>query len=363
MCSINWRASTILGARGSSCTPSSSKSVSALVSLPKVSCARFAASSGIQRRDLTEDVGVQREFELEVAIAALDLVRLGIDGVIVRDRGYRNEDIGLLRPRHHGFVHVARSDHVNALHARWSGEHRCAGHERHLRAGLYRRLRDGVAHFPGALIRHSTHRVDRLIGRSCRDQDFFFGKCLGTERSRDFCEDLPGLEHPPHTTLAVGMVAFSRAEDAHAVGAQALDVALRRRVLPHLHVHRRRDHERAAARKAKRRKQVVAESVRDFGEEIGRCRRDHDDVPVARELDVAHAVGHARVPHIGVHRLAGERLKRRRCDEAAGRLGHHDAHVGAGLDEKARQLGRLVGGDSAGDPEQNPLSGNVRHRR
>src|SRR2546427_9320484 len=47
MCSINWRASAILGASGSSCTPSSSKSVSALVSLPKVSCARFAASSGI----------------------------------------------------------------------------------------------------------------------------------------------------------------------------------------------------------------------------------------------------------------------------------------------------------------------------
>src|SRR5216683_537170 len=42
-----WRASTIFGARGSSCTPSSSKSVSALVSLPKVWCARFAARSGI----------------------------------------------------------------------------------------------------------------------------------------------------------------------------------------------------------------------------------------------------------------------------------------------------------------------------
>jgi len=55
-------------------------------------------------------------------------------------------------------------------------------------------------------------------------------------------------------------------------------------------------------------------------------------------------------------------LQRRRRDEATRRLGHDDAHVGAGLDEKARQLGRLVGGDSAGDPEQNPLSGNVRHR-
>src|SRR6266545_415416 len=33
-----------------------------------------------KRRDLAEDVGVQRKFELEVAVAALDLVRLRIDG-------------------------------------------------------------------------------------------------------------------------------------------------------------------------------------------------------------------------------------------------------------------------------------------
>ena len=130
------------------------------------------------------------------------------------------------------------------------------------------------------------------------------GKCLGTERSRDFSEDLLGLEHPPHATLAVGMVAHRRPEDADAVGAQALDVALRRRVLPHLHVHGRRYHERTAAREAQGREQVVAEPVRDFREEIGRRGRHHDDVPVARKLDVAHTVGHARVPHIGVHRLA-----------------------------------------------------------
>ncbi len=282
--------------------------------------------------------------------------------MVVGHRGDRDEDVGLCGARHHGLVHLARGEHVHALRPRGGGERGSARYQRHLGAGLYRRLRDGVAHFPGTLIRDPAHGVDRLIGRSRRDQDFFFGKSLGAERHRDFGEDLLGLEHPAHATFAVGVVAFRRAEYADAVGAQALHVALRRRVLPHLHVHRRRDHEGAAARKAKRREQVVAESVRDLGEEIGRCGRDHDDVPVARELDVAHAVGHARVPHVRVHRLAGERLQRRRRDEATRRLGHDDAHVGAGLDEKARQLGRLVGGDSAGDPEQNPLSGNVRHR-
>jgi hypothetical protein len=77
---------------------------------------------------------------------------------------------------------------------------------------------------------------------------------------------------------------------------------------------------------------------------------------------VAHAVGHARVPHVGENGLAGQRLQRRRGDEAAGGFGHDDAHVGARLDEEARQLSRLVGGDSAGDPEQNALPGNIGHR-
>ena len=282
--------------------------------------------------------------------------------MVVGHRGNRDEDVGLFGACHHRLVHLACGQHVHALHPRRGGKHGGAGYQRHLRAGFYRRLGNGVAHFPGTLIRDPAHRIDRLIGRSRRDQDFFFGKGLGTERNRHFGEDLVGLEHPPHAAFAVGVVAFRRPQDADAVGAEALDVALRRRVLPHLDVHRRRDHEGAATREAKRREQVVAESVRDFREEIGRRGRDHDDVPVARELDVAHAVGHARVPHVRMHRLSGERLQRRRRNEATAGFGHDDAHVGAGLDEKARQLRRLVGGDPAGDPEQNPLSGNVRHR-
>ena len=51
------------------------------------------------------------------------------------------------------------------------------------------------------------------------------------------------------------------------------------------------------------------------------------------------------------HRPAGQRLERHRRDEAAARLGHHDVDVDAGLDEQAREFGRLVGGDAAGDAE------------
>ena len=48
--------------------------------------------------------------------------------------------------------------------------------------------------------------------------------------------------------------------------------------------------------------------------------------------------------------LVGQRLHellRRRC--------HHDAHFGSRLDQQAHQLGGLVSGDTAGDPEQDFL--------
>ena len=49
--------------------------------------------------------------------------------------------------------------------------------------------------------------------------------------------------------------------------------------------------------------------------------------------------------------IAGERLEGHRRDELRAGGGQHRMHLGAGLDQQARQFGRLVGGDAAGDPE------------
>jgi len=62
------------------------------------------------------------------------------------------------------------------------------------------------------------------------------------------------------------MIAFCGAQNGDPVGAQVPEVALRRRVLPHLHIHGRCDQQRAAARQAQGREQVVAEAVCEFGE-------------------------------------------------------------------------------------------------
>ena len=105
-----------------------------------------------------------------------------------------------------------------------------------------------------------------------------------------------GFEHAAVADFAAGLVAACGAQDLDSIGAKLRDIALRRRVAPHLPVHRRRDQQRTIAREAQRRQQVVGMAVRELGDEIGRRRRDDDRIGVARELDVTHRVGGARSP-------------------------------------------------------------------
>ena len=66
-------------------------------------------------------------------------------------------------------------------------------------------------------------------------------------------------------------------------------------------------------------------------------------IVIAKELD--HWVG------------AGDGGQRLRPDEMGRRTCHDDSHLGAMLDESSRQVGRLVGGDAAGDAEDDPPLG------
>ena len=59
---------------------------------------------------------------------------------------------------------------------------------------------------------------------------------------------------------------------------------------PHARVHGRRDEDRLVGREQHRRGEVVGEAVRHLGEEVGRRRRDDDEVGLARQADVADLV-------------------------------------------------------------------------
>ena len=69
-----------------------------------------------------------------------------------------------------------------------------------------------------------------------------------------------------------------------------------------------------------------------------------------------HVVRHARVPLVGEHRVAGERLESDRGDEMRAGFGHHDMHFGALFDKQADEFGGFVGGDAPGDAENDTFT-------
>jgi hypothetical protein len=106
--------------------------------------------------------------------------------------------------------------------------------------------------------------------------------------------------------FAAGLVARRGPGEDHAVLEQHGEVSLRRRVVPHLHVHRRRQHQPAAPCEHQRREQVIGKAVRHLGEEVRACRRDQDQVAVA-ESSMCDMLSATRGSHMsGPYRLARE---------------------------------------------------------
>ena len=153
---------------------------------------------------------------------------------------------------------------------------------------------------------------------------------LGRERRPHGLGRSPsGFEHAAHADLAARLVAARRARGSRRRRARRLrDVALRRRVVPHLPVHRRRDEQRALAREAQRREQIVGEAVRELGDEIGGGGRDDDRV--ARRATARCAPCCWR--RAASHRSVDTGLPDSACNVTGvtnrhGGLGHHDLHV------------------------------------
>jgi hypothetical protein len=133
-------------------------------------------------------------------------------------------------------------------------------------------------------------------------------------------------------------------------------IALRCRVLPHLPVHGRGDHQGAIACQAQGGEQIVALTLRQPGDHVGRCRRDHDEVRIARQVDVRHVVAHARIPQVGPHRVPTQRLEGHRRHEVRTAFGQHHMNTRPFLDQQTGQFRCLVGSHAARHPEDDLFS-------
>jgi hypothetical protein len=242
---------------------------------------------------------------------------------------------------------------IDAAHAGRSAQVYRPAYQNDLGAALARGLRNRIAHLSGTAVADEAHRIDALARRTGGDQHLAAEQWTicgqDAERGRG---DVVRFHHAAFAGLAAGLAAAVRTEHVHAARAQLRDVGLGRGVGPHLPVHRRRDRHRRRARKTQCRQQVVGHPMRKVRDEIGRGRRDDDQVGPARQLDMAHRTLCVLVPQVAAHLATGNGLERQRRNELARAGGHHDLYLGAALDQAAHQVRALVGGDAAGDAQQ-----------
>ena len=97
---------------------------------------------------------------------------------------------------------------------------------------------------------------------------------------------------------------------------------------------------------------VVRETSGHRREPAGSGRRDEDQVGRIGSDDVRDALVGQELERVGHRPAPRQRLQGQRTDERLRGVGHQRLDVGARGDQRARQLGRLVGGDRAGHAEQ-----------
>ena len=126
-------------------------------------------------------------------------------------------------------------------------------------------------------------------------------------------------------------------------------------MLPHVWIHRRRQQHLAVGSDEHGAGEIVGVAARELGHEIGGRGRDHDEIGLARQPDVADVELASRIEQVREHALARQRAGRQRRDEFLRRLGENAAHGEAVFFEPADEIERLVGGDAATDDEENVL--------
>src|SRR5262245_7306185 len=139
---------------------------------------------------------------------------------------------------------------------------------------------------------------------------------------------------------------------------ELLEIAPKERMLPHAGVHGWSEQHGFLARQREqhRQEQLVGNSVRQPTNEVERRRRHHDDVCPAADRDVLDRRRLARAPRAVASALAGGRGKRERRHELRGGAGQHRDHAVAGAHQLADEVARLVGGNAAGDADQDVLA-------
>ena len=180
------------------------------------------------------------------------------------------------------------------------------------------------------------------------------GGVLGhIEELLDRGDDLERLGHAPDTGFAaLRHLACVRPDRDDTIGEQRLQIALCRLVAPHARIHRGREQDFSVGREQYGAREIVRVTVRHLGHDVGGRRRDHDQVIVARQANVADVELAMLVEQVTEGLLTRDRADRHRRDELLCGFGHHHTHRNATLAQAADQVERFVRCDAARNDEE-----------
>ena len=176
------------------------------------------------------------------------------------------------------------------------------------------------------------------------------------QRRLDRRHDLQRFRHAPRPEFAASHVALIGSDRQHALPGQSRQIARRRRVGPHPHIHCRRDQNPRVGGQQKGRGQIVRAALRHLCHQVRRRRCHHDQVRHPRQLDMAHLGLIRQIEQISVNLGPGKRSDRQRRHKLGPGARQNRRHRCAALFQPADQVKRLVGGDAAADDQKNTLA-------
>ena len=136
---------------------------------------------------------------------------------------------------------------------------------------------------------------------------------------------------------AAGEISGAGLDHFHTPLAQDFQIRLGCRMIPHVDVHGRRDHDRCRGGEVKSSQEVSGDALREVGQNIRRS-RNHDERinrlcdgdMLDGRIDVGFMLFAGR-EHPGDHFFSGERGKGKRLDEFLSGAGHDDLHANAAI--------------------------------
>ncbi len=176
----------------------------------------------------------------------------------------------------------------------------------------------------------------------------------GSEHALDGCDDFLRLRHAPWSILPARHIPLLRADHATFGLPQDLQIALRRWMHPHAHIHGGRDQYRFVRRQQRRRGEIVGMSACHLGHDVGSCRGDDDEIGRARKLDVSDLGLIRQAEELGEPALAVRLATDRGVMNSAPRSVRMARTSTRALAQSRRMSSRrFIGGDAARDDQQN----------